>query len=331
MCQKLGLPNRKYAISACFFIHYLLTLRQMEFISTVCHLLFIGSDSQRFFDEDPRGMLILNSFCIFSILILFKFTGPPHGVLNVEVFQKIFLRVFAAGTTEDMKTELLKTIRAIFNIGTSRYCFSSSLFPLCNFLMFESQFEFSFDGFTFLAHLSPFKTLFFQFDSLSINNRRMVLAMMDEVLPSHGSLRNDEMQAYCYLLLFTARYFSSPLFSSYSFSVFLLFQDSNSILGKRPSTLLLITQHMTALLAEHRLSSDRLKEVGLVPVLIDYLVHPHELACRSMLVDPAELSLSASLLPHTYLSIFHTLEFFLISQDILLQRHSLLNRKKIQT
>ena len=49
------------------------------------------------------------------------FIGPPHGILNVEVFQKIFLRVFAAGTTEDMKTELLKTIRAIFNIGTSRY------------------------------------------------------------------------------------------------------------------------------------------------------------------------------------------------------------------
>jgi hypothetical protein len=51
-----------------------------------------------------------------------------------------------------------------------------------------------------LSHLSPFKTLFFQFDSLSITNRRMVLAMMDEVLPAHGSLRNDEMQAYCYLL-----------------------------------------------------------------------------------------------------------------------------------
>ena len=151
-----------------------------------------------------------------------------------------------------------------------------------------------------LAHLSPFKTLFFQFDSLSITNRRMVLAMMDEVLPSHGSLRNDEMQAYCYLLqgIFSFLFFVSPCFPS-SF----LAKENNKTLGKRPSTLLLITQHMAALLAEHRLSSDRMKEVGLVPVLIDYLVHPHELPCRSMLVDPAELSLSASLLPHTYLHV----------------------------
>lgn len=58
---------------------------------------------------------------------------------------------------------------------------------------------------------------------------------------------------------------------------------------------------MTALLAEGRLSRDKMKEVGLVPVLVEYLIHPHELLCRSMLVDPAELALSVSLLPHTYL------------------------------
>lgn len=57
---------------------------------------------------------------------------------------------------------------------------------------------------------------------------------------------------------------------------------------------------MTALLAEGRLSREKMKEVGLVPVLVEYLVHPHELLCRSMLVDPAELALSVSLLPHTY-------------------------------
>lgn len=56
------------------------------------------------------------------------------------------------------------------------------------------------DGFSILSHLSPFKTLFFQFDSLSITNRRMVLGMMDEVLLTHENLRNEELQAYCYLL-----------------------------------------------------------------------------------------------------------------------------------
>ncbi len=27
-----------------------------------------------------------------------------------------------------------------------------------------------------------------------------MLAMMNEVLPAHGALRNEEMQTYCYLL-----------------------------------------------------------------------------------------------------------------------------------
>jgi hypothetical protein len=57
---------------------------------------------------------------------------------------------------------------------------------------------------------------------------------------------------------------------------------------------------MTALLAEGRLKGEKMKEVGLVPVLIEYLVHPRELSCGSMLVDPAEAALAVSLLPHTY-------------------------------
>ncbi len=53
-------------------------------------------------------------------LIYFHCEGPVQAVLNVEVFHKIFLRAFAEGTTDDVKTELLKTMRAIFALGANR-------------------------------------------------------------------------------------------------------------------------------------------------------------------------------------------------------------------
>lgn len=70
--------------------------------------------------------------------------------------------------------------------------------------------------------------------------------------------------------------------------------------GKRPSTLLLVAQHMTALLAEGRLSSDKLMNVGLATTLVEYLIPPRELPCAMMLVDQDELALALSLLPHSY-------------------------------
>lgn len=104
--------------------------------------------------------------------------------MNVEVF-KIFLRVFAEGTTDDTKGELLQTMRAVFALGANK-----ELGPDCND-----------DGFSLLKHLDPFSTLFEQFDSLSISNRRLVLSMMDEVLITRGSLGQEEMRSYCFLLL----------------------------------------------------------------------------------------------------------------------------------
>jgi hypothetical protein len=64
----------------------------------------------------------------------------------------------------------------------------------------------------------PFKTLFLQYDTLTLHNQRMVLGMMDEVLRG-SDLLTSELKSYCGLLQ-----------------------------GKRPSTILLVANHLISLI-----------------------------------------------------------------------------------
>lgn len=64
----------------------------------------------------------------------------------------------------------------------------------------------------------PFRTLFLQYDTLTLHNQRMVLGMMDDVLRG-SDLLTSELKSYCGLLQ-----------------------------GKRPSTILLVANHLISLI-----------------------------------------------------------------------------------
>jgi hypothetical protein len=64
----------------------------------------------------------------------------------------------------------------------------------------------------------PFKTLFLQYDTLTLHNQKMVLGMMDDVLRG-SDLLTSELKSYCGLLQ-----------------------------GKRPSTILLVSNHLISLI-----------------------------------------------------------------------------------
>jgi len=104
----------------------------------------------------------------------------------------------------------------------------------------------------------PFKTLFLQFDTLTHSNRLKALEMMDEILEKRYLL-DEEMKFYCSLLQ-----------------------------GKRPSTLLLVLSHMIKLIRTHQSMKEILRNVGLIPMLSQYLIQPKYLYCAPALKDKKE-------------------------------------------
>lgn len=104
-----------------------------------------------------------------------KKLAPPNIINNVQAF-KILLDVFEnSDSNSDIKIEILDTIRAIFLFDTSTA---------------SPQ----------LDNLGSFKILFHQFDFLSIENKRSILEMMDEML-NKGELTLQELESYCSLLI----------------------------------------------------------------------------------------------------------------------------------
>jgi hypothetical protein len=98
-----------------------------------------------------------------------------------------------------------------------------------------------------LAELGIFKVIFSHFNGLSLSNRIYVLRLLKRVLSassvSHFSLQDDEIRAYIALLRYPTR----------------------------RSTVILICLHMCKLMEQKRLSRARLRELGLVDVILQHL------------------------------------------------------------
>jgi hypothetical protein len=192
---------------------------------------------------------------------------------------KILLSAFAACTSADMKTDLLRTIRTVLslNITFSAACvsmpdplqISASLFATGTgpTLASMNRPKYSATGYSLLQRrFEPFKVLFLQFDALQLRDQRKILDMMDEVLKK-SDLLEEEIKSYCQLLQ-----------------------------GKRPSTLLLVSAHMIQLIQRHKVSKVTLRQVGLVPILVEYLVEPRFFFCASLLNNQDERDLALKIL-----------------------------------
>ena len=114
-----------------------------------------------------------------------------------------------------------------------------------------------------------FVTLFGQFDALSLENKRRVLGMVDGAAVSFHALAPQELACYCALL-----------------------DQARS----RPSTILLIAEHLTGMLASGAVQRPALVAAGLFPTLVAYIRTPRDLACLARLTDPGEAAAVAQLL-----------------------------------
>ena len=152
-------------------------------------------------------------------------------IKNAESF-KILLHAFeTSDSSSEFKTDLIHTIRAIFNIDKQSTIITVG------------------------PEIDPFRVFFLQFDNMSLSNKKLILTMLEEVLLLRD-IKYDELKAYCCLLQ-----------------------------GKRPSTLLLVTQHMLDLLHSERISRDPLRKCGILSILNEYLVTPTEYPCIDVLTN----------------------------------------------
>ncbi|EGG15238.1 BEACH domain-containing protein [Cavenderia fasciculata] len=116
--------------------------------------------------------------------------------------------------------------------------------------------------------LEPFQIFFTQFDNLNIHNRKLILEMMDELLLKNQIKRSE---IFNYVSLFNS---------------------------KLPSTILLVFQHLTDLLAKSKINKEILKEAGFIKILCDYLSKQNKLAFFQVLMERSdELQLCIQLIP----------------------------------
>ncbi len=182
------------------------------------------------------------------------------GLRNLDSC-KILLNTFAACTSADMKADILHTLQIILSLRVTLPLSSAYSSPS------RQQATITITGYQLLQkRFEPFKTLFLQFDSLSLNNQNMILAMMNRVL-EESNLLSEEMKFYCCLLQ-----------------------------GKRPSTLLLVANHLIVLIEKQKISRTVLRSVGLIPILIEYLVDPMHLYCRPALTTSDERDFALTIL-----------------------------------
>ncbi|KYR01680.1 BEACH domain-containing protein [Tieghemostelium lacteum] len=194
-----------------------------------------------------------------------------ENIANIRIFE-IYLNVFSTTNSEETKTELLKCIKSIFYLGVMSedtsvmdpdYLVesSSSVINTANTNgnggNSGSNMSFNDDGLIKFQQLEPFKILFSQFDNLNISNRKMILEMMDLLL-LRDRISQTEIKFYC-----------------------------NLFQSKYPSTILLVTQHLTELLKQMRISKDVLKECSLIEILLEYLVDPATLRFSAILDSTA--------------------------------------------
>ncbi|EGC29360.1 hypothetical protein DICPUDRAFT_159064 [Dictyostelium purpureum] len=308
-------------LNAMIFVSEFGTLKnKVDFIQATTNLLFIGYQQHS----------LISSFSSTSSSSSAS-SNHVDTKANTKIFE-IYLNVFSISTSEETKTELLKCIKGVFytslieessiptsdaftfNIMTSSSpsqntnnnttgaplgnstsaqtgLLSSSLSTNSrDNIIFEEVIDLdSSDNHLIFHQFQPFTILFSQFDSLNIQNRKMILDMMD-VLLTKNRISITELKDYCNL-------FKSEL----------------------PSTVLLVSQHLTELLSKGKVNCEVLgRDLGLVQKLMEFLVDPCTLRFYPILLNnKEELSLCYTLISGKHFHNSKYLVLYMIVTEIL--------------
>ncbi|KAH3759529.1 wd repeat and fyve domain [Pelomyxa schiedti] len=120
-----------------------------------------------------------------------------------------------------------------------------------------------------LQEHKPILQLLAPFDTLSLENRSLI-AKITGVVMEHATLSPDELRQYCLLLQ-----------------------------GPLPSTVVLVSQHLTHIVSSGLVKHENFQNAGLLTILTqDCMVPPNDLKCSGPSLDESELTQTMSVVPH---------------------------------